>query len=80
MSDTVFDVRGFFCPLPVLKAARALRAMSPGERLRVLVSDRASVAEFRAFCRESGHALVAFTEEDGTYVFVIRRGEGSAGL
>ena len=61
------------CPLPVLRANRVLRGMAPGEKLRVLATDRASVADFRAYCRESGHALVAFSEEAGTFSFVIRR-------
>ncbi len=50
-----------------------LRSMKPGEKLRVLATDRASVADFHAFCRETGHALVAFGEEGGTFSFVLRR-------
>lgn len=75
MSETQLDVKGMNCPLPVLKANRALRAMAPGERLRVLATDRAAVADFQAFCRETGHALVAWSEESGVFSFVIRRKE-----
>src|ERR1700709_2780932 len=73
MSETVLDVKGMNCPLPVLRANRALRGMQPGERLRVLATDRAAVADFQSFCRETGHALVAFSEEAGLFCFVIRR-------
>jgi tRNA 2-thiouridine synthesizing protein A len=73
MSETVLDVKGLSCPLPVLKANRALRGLKPGERLRVLATDRAAVADFQAFCRETGHALVAWSEEGGVFSFVIRR-------
>lgn len=73
MSETVLDARGLACPLPVLKANRALRAMAPGERLRLLTTDRASVADVRAFCRETGHELTGFAEEAGVYSFAIRR-------
>jgi tRNA 2-thiouridine synthesizing protein A len=73
MSETLLDVKGMSCPLPVLRANRALRAMEPGERLRVLATDRAAVADFQAFCRETGHALLAFSEEGGVFSFVIRR-------
>jgi tRNA 2-thiouridine synthesizing protein A len=73
MSETVLDVKGLCCPLPVLKANRALRTMAAGERLRVVATDRASVADFQAFCRETGHALIAFGEEGGVLSFVIRR-------
>jgi tRNA 2-thiouridine synthesizing protein A len=61
------------CPLPVLKANRRLRSMEAGERLRVLATDRAAVADFQAFCRETGHALLAWSEESGVFSFVIRR-------
>ena len=73
MSETLLDVKALTCPLPVLRANRALRAMQAGERLRVLATDRASVADFQAFCRETGHALIAFSEEGGVFSFVIRR-------
>ncbi|GEN60524.1 sulfurtransferase TusA family protein [Acetobacter nitrogenifigens] len=73
MNETILDVRGLGCPLPVLKANRALRGLGAGDRLRVLATDRASVSDFQAFCRESGHALVAFGEEGGVLSFVIRR-------
>lgn len=71
--ETTLDVRGLSCPLPVLKANRALREVPAGHKLRVLATDRASVADFQSFCRETGHALVAFSEEAGVYAFVIRR-------
>ena len=73
MGETLLDVRSLSCPLPVLRANRALRGMQPGERLRVLATDRAAVADFQSFCRETGHALVAFSEEAGVFSFVIRR-------
>lgn len=73
MSETLLDVRGMNCPLPVLRANRALRAMTPGARLRVLATDRAAVADFQAFCRETGHDLLAWSEESGVFSFVIRR-------
>ena len=73
MSDTTLDVQGLTCPLPVLKANKALRGLPPGARLTVLATDPASVKDFHAFCRETGHALVAFSEANGVYRFVIRR-------
>ncbi len=73
MDETVLDVKGLSCPLPVLRANRALRALEPGTRLRVLATDRAAVADFQAFCRETGHALLACSEEAGTFSFLIRR-------
>ncbi len=73
MSETVIDVKGMSCPLPVLRANRALRGLAAGDRLRVLATDRAAVADFQAFCRETGHALLAWSEEGGVFSFVIRK-------
>ena len=75
MSETLLDVKGMSCPLPVLRANRALRGLTAGERLRVLATDRAAVADIQAFCRETGHALLAFSEEAGVFSFVIRKRE-----
>ena len=72
MSETLLDVKGMACPLPVLRANRSLRSMAPGDRLRVLATDRAAVADFRAYCRETGHDLLACGEEAGVFSFVIR--------
>ncbi len=71
--ETLLDVKGMNCPLPVLRANRALRGLAAGDKLRVLATDRASVADFRAFCRETGHTLVSFSEEAGVFSFTIRR-------
>jgi len=78
MAETILDVKNMKCPLPVLRANRALRGMAPGERLRVLATDRAAVADFQAFCRETGHALVAQAEDAGVFSFTIRRRPDSA--
>jgi len=73
MSETVLDVKGMTCPLPVLRANRALRELAAGERLRVLATDRASVVDFQIYCRESGHALLSWSEDTGVFHFVIRK-------
>lgn len=73
MTETTLDVKGMACPLPVLRANRALRSLAPGDKLRVLATDRAAVGDFQAFCRETGHALVAQGEEGGVFSFTIRK-------
>jgi len=78
MADTVLDVKGMTCPLPVLRTNKILRSLEPGARLRVLATDRAAVADMQAYCRESGHALLAFSEEAGVFSFVIRKKADSA--
>ena len=75
MTETTLDVKGLSCPLPVLRANRALRSLPAGGRLRVLATDRAAVADFQSFCRETGHALLAWSEDGGVFSFLIRRRE-----
>ena len=73
MSETVLDTRGLNCPIPVLKARKAILSVPEGGLLRVLATDPASVIDFRAFCLTTGHELVDSTKEEEVFVFVIRR-------
>jgi|EP01037_Dinobryon_pediforme_P005347 tRNA 2-thiouridine synthesizing protein A len=73
MTETILDVKGMNCPLPVLRTNKMLRGLSAGARLRVLATDRAAVADMQAFCRETGHAMLAMSEEAGVFSFVIRK-------
>lgn len=79
MGETLLDLKGLSCPLPVLRANKALRGMAAGERLRVLATDPASVKDFRSYCETTGHALVAVSEAGGVYSFLIqKKGESAA--
>ena len=67
------DARGMACPLPLLKAKKALNGMGPGERVRVLSTDSGSVRDFRVFCEQSGNELLEFSCEDDVYTYVLRK-------
>ena len=74
MGDTsTLDVRGMTCPLPVLKANKALRALPPGATLAVLATDPAAVKDFHAYAQETGHELLAWAQEEEAYRFILRR-------
>ena len=73
--DQDLDARGLLCPLPVLKAAKRLRAMPRGDVLRLLADDPAAVVDVPHFCAEQGHDLLRADEECGAQVYLIRRGE-----
>ena len=76
MSDsrlTELDARGLDCPMPLLKAKRALNAMNGGERLRVLATDKGSVRDFEVFSKQSGHPLISSEEQDGVFIHVIEK-------
>ncbi|MFN4153949.1 MAG: sulfurtransferase TusA family protein [Paracoccaceae bacterium] len=72
--DAEVDAAGLLCPLPVLKARKRLRAMQPGQVLRVVATDPASAIDIPHFCSQSGDTLLA-SDQDGTVrVFLIRKG------
>ncbi len=64
-SDTLLDATGLLCPLPVLKARRALRAVAAGGILRVLATDPGAVKDFEHFCRTTGCDLLESSGEPG---------------
>ena len=72
MVTTVLDAKGLLCPLPVLKARRALKGLKQGDTLEILATDKGAVKDFEAFCRTTGHQLVEWHDEDGVFRFVIR--------
>ncbi len=67
------DARGDQCPMPLLKAKRALNGMDSGQHLRVRATDQGSVRDFQVFAEQSGHALVSSEEVEGVYIHVIRK-------
>lgn len=67
---TLLDATGLICPMPVLKARRALRDLAPGAVLEVRATDRAAPADFRAFCEATGHRLLSL--EEGPEGCVVR--------
>jgi tRNA 2-thiouridine synthesizing protein A len=72
--DIALDTSGLTCPLPVLKAKKAMAALSPGQILSIIATDPASVLDFEVFCAVSGHTLVEQAHADGVYRFRIARG------
>ena len=73
MADQVLDAKGLNCPLPILKAKKALKTVPAGGTLEILSTDAGSVADFAAFCRTTGNELVEQAEADGVYSFLIRK-------
>ena len=73
MPDTLLDTRGLRCPLPVLRARRAMQGVAAGEVLRLLATDPGTVRDFRAFCEATGHELLEQAELEGEYSFRIRK-------
>jgi TusA-related sulfurtransferase len=67
------DTRGLNCPLPILKAKKALADMSSGELLRVFSTDPGSMRDFQAFARQTGNDLIQQDTEGADFIHVLRR-------
>ena len=84
MSDTLLDseimeyqkeldARGLKCPLPILKAKKALAEMATGEVLRIIATDSGSVRDFQAFAKQTGNALLSHVQTGTEFVFLMQR-------
>lgn len=71
--DRVVDTRGLNCPMPILKAKKALNDMAPRQVLKVLATDPGAVRDFEYFCKHTGHTLMETTEIEGEFTFLVRR-------
>ena len=72
-ADAHLDAKGLNCPLPILKAKKALKDMASGQILEILATDPGSVADFSAFCRTTGNEEISSSEADGIYTFNIKK-------
>ena len=72
-SDHDLDLSGLLCPLPVLKAGKALRAMAPGQILCVTATDPMAAIDMPHFCSEQGHRFLSQDEKGGVFIFRIQR-------
>ncbi len=70
--DAELDATGLACPLPILKAKKAVAGLNTGQVLRITATDPGSVKDFAAFCVQTGNELISSTEDGGTYIFLIK--------
>ena len=71
--DKELDTRGLNCPLPILKAKKALAEMLSGQTLRVVATDAGSVRDFVAFAKQTGNELLEQSTEGVDFIHVMRR-------
>lgn len=73
MADHVLDAKGLNCPLPILRAKKALKDVPVGGTLQVLATDPGAVKDFEAFCRTTGNELLGWKEDNKVFSFEIKR-------
>lgn len=73
MSETLLDAKGLKCPLPVLRARKAMKPLAPGAVLVVQATDPSAVQDFASFCETTGDRLLESRQEGEVYVFRIEK-------
>ena len=71
--DKELDASGLNCPLPILRAKKALAELDSGQTLRVIATDPGSVKDFEAFAKQTGNELMDSKEEGGKYFFSLKK-------
>jgi tRNA 2-thiouridine synthesizing protein A len=71
--DRELDARGLNCPLPILRAKKALGEMASGQTLRIIATDPGSVKDFAAFAKQTGNELLSSAENNKEFEFYIKR-------
>jgi tRNA 2-thiouridine synthesizing protein A len=78
MSITIaksLDLKGLSCPLPIIKTAKAMRELAPGQLLETFATDPGSVPDFKAWAQSTGNPLIESSHEGGIYHFVLKKKE-----
>ncbi len=73
MADQNLDARGLNCPLPILRAKKALNTLSSGQTLQVIATDPGSVMDFQSFAKQTGNRLLESNETKGEYTFLLQK-------
>jgi tRNA 2-thiouridine synthesizing protein A len=71
--ETELDASGLLCPMPIVKTAKAMKELAPGAVLKLLATDRGSITDVPAWTETTGNELLEWHEEDGAFVFLIRK-------
>ncbi len=68
------DAKGLNCPLPILRAKKAVNKLESGQTLKIIATDPGSVKDFESFCNQTGHALLGSEANGGEFTFYIQKG------
>ncbi|MFT5644320.1 MAG: tRNA 2-thiouridine synthesizing protein A [Janthinobacterium sp.] len=71
--DKELDARDLNCPLPILKAKKALSELESGQVLRIMATDPGSVRDFQAFAKQTGNALLSHEQHGREFIFLMQR-------
>ncbi len=72
-ADLTVDTKGMACPMPIVKAKKALDGLQPGQIMEVLSTDKGSVNDFQAWVKQTKHELIKHEEDNGVYKFLVKK-------
>ena len=71
--DKTLNCTGLFCPMPVVKTNKEMKGLTDGQVLKMIATDPGSIPDMEAWSKQTGHELLLSKEEDGTYIFLVRK-------
>jgi len=71
--QVVLDASGLNCPLPILRAKKSIAGLNSGQVLHITATDPGAVKDFEAFCKQTGNELLKSGEDNGKFIFEIRK-------
>ncbi|GED72097.1 UPF0033 protein YrkI [Brevibacillus reuszeri] len=74
MADITVDTKGLACPMPIVKAKKALDGLQSGQTMEVLSTDKGSLNDFTAWVKQTKNEMVSYGEENGVYKFLVKKG------
>jgi tRNA 2-thiouridine synthesizing protein A len=72
---TKLDLKGLSCPLPIIKTAKAMKQLAPGQLLEAFATDPGSVSDFKAWAKATGNPLIEFGQEGTIFHFILKKKE-----
>ncbi|WP_424768489.1 sulfurtransferase TusA family protein [Paenibacillus sp. sgz302251] len=72
-ANLIVDTKGMACPMPIVKAKKALDGLQPGQIMEVLSTDKGSVNDFQAWVKQTKHELIKHEEDNGVYKFLVKK-------
>ncbi|WP_018131611.1 sulfurtransferase TusA family protein [Effusibacillus pohliae] len=74
-ADVVVDAKGLSCPMPIVKAKKAIDSMQPGQIMELQATDKGSVNDFQGWVKQTKHELVKMEEDNGVFRFFVKKGQ-----
>ena len=74
MADQELDARGLNCPVPIMRAKKAIATLASGQTLRIVATDPGTVKDFEAFAKTTGNKLLESSKSNGEFTFLMMKG------